>query len=82
MSLKNNKTILIVEDEVPMIKALVDKFRREGFAVLEAGDGEDGLKIAMEKRPDLILLDIVMPKMDGMDMMKRGMKAEFAASCY
>ena len=71
MPLKNNKTILIVEDEVPMIKALADKFRREGFSVLEAGDGEEGLKIAAEKQPDLILLDIVMPKMDGMAMMKK-----------
>ncbi len=65
------KTILIVEDEKPMSVALVDKFSRAGFKVLEASDGEEGLKIALKEKPDLILIDILMSKMDGMTMAKK-----------
>ena len=64
-------TILVVEDEVPLLNALVDKFSREGFSVLEAKNGEEGLESALKNRPDLILLDIVMPRMDGMTMLKK-----------
>ncbi|OGI26051.1 MAG: hypothetical protein A3J76_05605 [Candidatus Moranbacteria bacterium RBG_13_45_13] len=69
--MENKKTILIVEDEISMLNALRDKFTREGFEVLEAKNGEEGLEIALRDHPDLILLDIVMPKMDGMTMLKR-----------
>lgn len=63
--------ILIVEDEVSMLNALRDKFTREGFTVFEAKNGEQGLEIALREHPDLILLDIAMPVMDGMTMMKK-----------
>ena len=66
-----NKTILIVEDEEPMLQDLVNKFNLEGFLVLKAKDGEKGLDLALKKHPDIILLDIVMPKMDGMTMTKK-----------
>ncbi|HLM84388.1 MAG TPA: response regulator [Candidatus Bathyarchaeia archaeon] len=65
------KTILIVEDELPMLKALSDKFFLEGFDVLNAQDGAGGLKSAIEKKPDLIILDIFMPVMDGKEMFKK-----------
>lgn len=65
------KNILIVEDEIPMLKALSDKFTLEGFEILEAKDGAGGLKIALEKKPDLIILDIFMPVMDGKEMFKK-----------
>ncbi len=65
------KTILIVEDETPLRSALQEKFTREGFSVLEARDGEEGLKMAIEKHPDIILLDIIMPKMDGLTVLKK-----------
>ncbi len=65
------RVVLIVEDEQDMLQALVDKFAREGFDVLEAKDGEEGLGLALKEHPDLILLDIIMPKMDGMTMMKK-----------
>lgn len=65
------KTILIIEDEASQRKALAEKFTREGFMVLEAKDGVQGLAVALEAQPDLILLDIVMPKMDGMTMLKK-----------
>jgi len=66
-----NKTLLIVEDEVPMLIALVDKFTREGFRVLQARNGEEGLESALRDHPDLILLDIIMPKMDGITMLEK-----------
>ena len=57
--------ILIIEDELPMRTALHDVLVGEGYRVLTAPDGESGLKRALEEKPDLILLDIMMPKLDG-----------------
>ncbi len=69
--IENKKTILIVEDEEAMLRALVDKFNIEGFKVFEASDGEEGLFVALKEHPDLVMLDIIMPKMDGMTLMKK-----------
>lgn len=68
---KQKKKILIVEDESLLLDALTDKFAREGFEVLQAHNGQECLSIALEKHPDIILLDIVMPKMDGMTALKK-----------
>src|SRR6058998_3878799 len=57
--------ILIVEDELPMRTALQDVLAGEGYRVLTAPDGDSGLRRAIEEKPDLILLDIMMPKLDG-----------------
>src|SRR6516164_5686073 len=57
--------ILIVEDELPMRTALRDVLTAEGYRVLTAPDGESGLQRAIEEKPDLLLLDIMMPKLDG-----------------
>jgi DNA-binding response OmpR family regulator len=57
--------ILIIEDELPMRTALEDALVAEGYRVLTAADGENGLKRALSEKPDLILLDIMMPKLDG-----------------
>jgi len=65
------KTILIIEDELPMLKALSDKFTLEGFEILEAKDGAEGLKVATSQKPDLIILDIFMPVMDGKVMFEK-----------
>lgn len=65
------KTVLIVEDEKDLAGILVDRFSSAGFHTLIAHDGEEGLKMAKEHKPDLILLDILMPKMDGIDMLKK-----------
>lgn len=67
----DKKAILVVDDEAPVTKALSDKLTREGFDVLVAKDGEQGLKMSLEKNPDLILLDIIMPRMDGMTMLAK-----------
>lgn len=71
------KTILIVEDDLPVLNALVDKLNREGFNILQAKNGEDGFIMANKNHPDIILLDIIMPKMDGLTMMKK-LRAEDA----
>ena len=57
--------ILIVEDELPMRTALKDCLEAEGYRVLTAADGQIGLEKALEEKPDLILLDIMMPRLDG-----------------
>jgi DNA-binding response OmpR family regulator len=57
--------VLIIEDELPMRTALEDCLAAEGFRVLSAGDGERGLERALKEKPDLILLDIMMPRLDG-----------------
>ena len=57
--------ILIVEDEPPMRLALKDILVSEGYRIQTAGDGEAGLRQAMEQQPDLILLDVMLPKLDG-----------------
>ncbi len=66
-----NKTILIVEDEFTIRKPLAIKFQEEGFEVMEAADGEQALKLALEKHPDIILLDLLMPVMDGTTTLKK-----------
>jgi len=66
-----SKTILIVEDEESLRKALEQKFTHEGFHVLCAQDGEEGFRMAVREEPDILLVDIIMPRMDGMTMLKK-----------
>ncbi len=61
----STERILIVEDERPMRIALEDVLKGEGYRVLSAADGQSGLERAVAEKPDLILLDIMMPKLDG-----------------
>ena len=65
------KKILIIEDEVPMMKALTAAFTREHFQVIEAREGGTGLSIALNQHPDVILLDILLPKIDGLTILKK-----------
>ena len=60
-----NSRLLIVEDELPMRTALKDCLEAEGYRVLTAADGEAGLERALKEKPDLVLLDIMLPKLDG-----------------
>ncbi len=62
------KTVLIVEDEKNIVDIVRFNLLREGFATLEAYDGETGLQLAREKKPDLILLDVMLPRMIGFDV--------------
>ncbi|MDR2124281.1 MAG: response regulator transcription factor [Desulfovibrio sp.] len=62
------QTILIVEDEKDIREVLAFNLKREGFGVLEAGDGRLALELAAEKKPDLILLDLMLPVLDGLSV--------------
>jgi DNA-binding response OmpR family regulator len=64
------KKILIVENDTVITKILAHTLTQNGFSVAEARDGVEGIEIADTQRPDLILLDIDMPKMDGLTMLK------------
>ena len=70
------KTILIVEDEEVLASFLKRKLSRRGYRSIVAADRKEGLKKIKEIRPDLILLDIVMPKMDGFEVMEAKQKIE------
>ena len=63
-----NKRILIVEDEKNIVDILSFNLSKEGYETLEAYDGEAGLQLALEQNPDLILLDLMLPKMNGFDV--------------
>ena len=64
-------TILIIEDEASLQAALRDKFQGEGFTVHVAKNGDEGLEFAQKRKPDIILLDLVMPVLDGIAMLKK-----------
>lgn len=68
--MKTQKTILIVEDEKSLRDAIADILRLKNFLPLEAKDGKEGVEVALGKHPDLILLDLLMPVMDGMTALK------------
>ena len=65
------KKILVVEDETPQCEAIRDKFTHEGYEVVVGKNGKVGLELALSEHPDLILLDIIMPEMDGLTMLKK-----------
>ncbi|KKS17560.1 MAG: two component transcriptional regulator winged helix family [candidate division WWE3 bacterium GW2011_GWC1_41_7] len=77
---KLGKTILIIEDEKPLLELLSSKLQFEGFDTTLADNGKDALQIALEKHPDLILLDIIIPQMDGITMLKQLRKDEWGQS--
>lgn len=72
-----SKSILLVEDNPDirvLIQIILNRFIKNDTVLYEAGDGEEGLRIALENQPDLILMDLALPKMDGfelMDILKR-----------
>lgn len=67
----NQKTVLIVEDEKNIVDILRFNLQREGYQTLEAYDGEDGLNKARSEDPDIILLDVMLPKMNGFDVCQK-----------
>ena len=68
---KDVKTILIVDDEQPIIDILVYNLKKEGYRTIEANDGVTAVNMALEQKPDLLLLDIMLPKLDGLSVCKR-----------
>ena len=71
MADKNGKKILIVEDEAPLRNAVSDILSFEGFQVFQAKNGQEGLEMSLKEHPDLILLDLMMPIMDGLTMLEK-----------
>jgi len=66
-----DKKILIVDDEKNIVDIIAFNLKKEGYKILRAGDGAEGVRLTMEENPDLILLDIMMPKMDGYEACKK-----------
>jgi two-component system alkaline phosphatase synthesis response regulator PhoP len=75
----NNKRILVVDDERHIVRLIQVNLEREGYQVLTAFDGKDGLQKAKTEKPDLVVLDVMMPYMDGFEVLK-SMKADPAMS--
>jgi DNA-binding response OmpR family regulator len=69
--MQTQKTVLIVEDEKILRDAIVDVLRLKNFLPLEARNGNEGVELALRKHPNLILLDLIMPAMDGMAAFKK-----------
>ena len=67
----NKKVILVVDDEKPIRDILVYNLQKEGYETIEAEDGETAIKVALDRRVDLILLDIMLPKVDGLTVCQR-----------
>src|SRR5438046_2091306 len=65
-----SRRVLVVEDDGVIRDALIDGLDAEGFAVQEAADGEEALRLIKDEAPDLILLDLMMPKMTGWQLME------------
>ncbi len=65
-----NKKILIIEDDKDLAKIYAESFQLDGFEVKNALDGKEGLKVALEYHPDIILLDIMLPLMSGLEVLK------------
>jgi DNA-binding response OmpR family regulator len=64
-------TILVVDDDPVIQKLLLVNFEMEGYRVLTAGDGVEGMEVVAGELPDLILLDVMMPRMDGLEVVRR-----------
>ena len=73
--------ILVVEDEAPLRMALVDALTAEGYEVLEAADGETGLQLALREGPEVILLDLMLPRRDGFSVL-RALRQDRLTSTY
>lgn len=72
----SDKKILVVEDDKSLRKAIVEKLTFNGFKLQGAEDGEKGIQLSLDWKPDLVLLDLLLPKIDGMEVLK-GLRANF-----
>ena len=84
MSDANAATVLIADDDPDIRELVAYRMRRSGYAVLEASDGEEALQIASENDPDLAILDVMMPRLDGFEVTRRLRDQEKTAriSCH
>ena len=73
--MEENKTILLVDDDLTLREMYEERLKSEGFTIVQASNGEEALSKAKDIKPNLILLDIMMPKINGFDVLK-GLKAD------
>jgi len=71
IDIKNIPTILIVEDDPVLAKMYSEKFKFEGFNVIIAANGEDGLKLSLSEKVDMILLDLMLPRLSGTELLTK-----------
>ena len=71
MTNEKKQTILIVEDEQALLKVYAERFSEEGFLVLKASNGQEGLDTALREKPDIILMDISIPDISGIELTKQ-----------
>lgn len=74
---ENKKTVLVIEDQSDIAATLQNKLSAGGFNVNIAYDGEEGLRMALENHPDALLLDLILPKLDGMSILENIRKDEW-----
>ena len=67
----SERTILVIEDEMPILRFLRSSLQENGFRVIEAADGRSALDLAVSRKPDMVLLDLMLPDMDGIEVLKR-----------
>jgi DNA-binding response OmpR family regulator len=65
-----NKVVLVIEDDTSMLDVLAYKITEAGFEVLKAQNGQEGLELALREQPDLILLDLLLPKLSGLNLLE------------
>ncbi len=68
---KKNYKVLIVEDDVPILDLYDKKFTASGYTVVRAQDGGEGIKLAVSERPDAVILDLMLPVMNGFEVLKK-----------
>lgn len=71
MNVKEKYVVLLVEDEKTLSSIIMDTLEDEGFSTLQAFDGHEGLRLFFEKHPDILIADVMMPKIDGFEMVRR-----------
>jgi DNA-binding response OmpR family regulator len=71
MKKEDKPVVLLVEDEKALLSIIIDTLENEGFSMLQAGNGHEGLKLFFAKQPDILIADVMMPQMDGFEMVRK-----------
>jgi DNA-binding response OmpR family regulator len=78
----SDKKILVIEDDRVLRRVILDNLKSEGFIAIEAEDGVIGLETALKEHPDLMLVDVVMPRMDGIAMLEKLREDEWGKTAH